>query len=204
MLVHRLVARDTVEEGILALQERKRALADAALDDGALAAAMTRDDLLALLARRLSEARGKPLPYAPAMAHAPLPRGRARARAASSPGRERRLAIVLGLASAYLVAEVVGGLWTGSLALLADAGHMAADVAALALSLFASWLARRPAHSRPHLRLPARRDPRGARERLGARRGRRRHRHRGGEAARRAAPRSRAGRCSRSRPAASP
>lgn len=62
------------------------------------------------------------------------------------PGRERRLAIVLALAASYLVAEVLGGLWTSSLALLADAGHMAADVAALALSLFASWLARRPAH----------------------------------------------------------
>jgi SNF2 family DNA or RNA helicase len=49
VLVHRLIARDTVEEGILALQERKRAIAAAALDDGALAAAMTRDDLLALL-----------------------------------------------------------------------------------------------------------------------------------------------------------
>jgi cobalt-zinc-cadmium efflux system protein len=45
----------------------------------------------------------------------------------------------------YLVAEVIGGLWTGSLALLADAGHMASDVAALGLSLFAMWLAERPA-----------------------------------------------------------
>ena len=49
VLVHRLIARNTVEEGILALQERKRAIAAAALDDGALAAAMTREDLLALL-----------------------------------------------------------------------------------------------------------------------------------------------------------
>src|SRR5215468_9642712 len=64
---------------------------------------------------------------------------------AGTPERERRLALVLVLAAAYLVAEVVGGLWTGSLALLADAGHMGADVAALALSLFALWLARRPA-----------------------------------------------------------
>jgi superfamily II DNA or RNA helicase len=50
VLVHRLVARDTVEEGILALQARKRALAEAALDEGALAAAMTREDLLGILA----------------------------------------------------------------------------------------------------------------------------------------------------------
>jgi cobalt-zinc-cadmium efflux system protein len=81
------------------------------------------------------------------MAHAHSP-GVAHSHGSEIPGRERRLALVLALASAYLVAEVVGGLWTGSLALLADAGHMAADVAALALSLFASWLARRPAHSR--------------------------------------------------------
>src|SRR5512134_1267439 len=65
---------------------------------------------------------------------------------ARAPGRERRLALVLALAAAYMLAEIAGGLWTGSLALLADAGHMAADVAALALSLFAFWLARRPAH----------------------------------------------------------
>jgi superfamily II DNA or RNA helicase len=47
--VYRLVAKDTVEERILALQARKRALADAALDEGTLGAALTRDDLLALL-----------------------------------------------------------------------------------------------------------------------------------------------------------
>ena len=56
----------------------------------------------------------------------------------------RRLAVTLGLVSLYLIAEVLGGLWTGSLALLADAGHMFSDVAALALSLFAIWLAQRP------------------------------------------------------------
>ena len=49
VLVHRLVARDTVEERILALQQRKRALADVALAN-ATDAAITRDDLLALLA----------------------------------------------------------------------------------------------------------------------------------------------------------
>ncbi|MFT7624948.1 MAG: SNF2 family DNA or RNA helicase, partial [Myxococcota bacterium] len=49
VFVHRLVAADTVEEGILALQERKRALADAALAGADRAASLTRDDLLALL-----------------------------------------------------------------------------------------------------------------------------------------------------------
>jgi len=45
----------------------------------------------------------------------------------------------------YMAAEVVGGLITGSLALLADAGHMLSDAAAIALSLFAAWIARKPA-----------------------------------------------------------
>ena len=59
-------------------------------------------------------------------------------------GSPRRLAITLGLIAAYMVAEVVGGLLTGSLALLADAGHMLSDAAALGLSLFAARVARRP------------------------------------------------------------
>jgi superfamily II DNA or RNA helicase len=50
VLVYRLVARDTVEERILDLQARKRSLADAALGDADRAVALTRDDLLALLA----------------------------------------------------------------------------------------------------------------------------------------------------------
>ena len=56
----------------------------------------------------------------------------------------RRLAAVLVLTLVYMVAEVVGGLWTGSLALLADAGHMLTDVASLGLALGALWVARRP------------------------------------------------------------
>lgn len=58
-----------------------------------------------------------------------------------------RLAITLGLVSVYMVAEVIGGLLTNSLALLADAGHMLSDAVALALSLFAIWIARKPATS---------------------------------------------------------
>ena len=46
------------------------------------------------------------------------------------------------------VVEVVGGLWTGSLALLSDAGHMFTDISALALSLLALWWAGRPATGR--------------------------------------------------------
>jgi SNF2 family DNA or RNA helicase len=50
VFVYRLVAKDTVEERILALQEKKRAVAEAALGEAAGAAAITREDLLALLA----------------------------------------------------------------------------------------------------------------------------------------------------------
>lgn len=57
----------------------------------------------------------------------------------------RRLTIVLVLTAIYMIAEVFGGWWTGSLALLADAGHMLADVAALGLALIAIWFSARPA-----------------------------------------------------------
>jgi cobalt-zinc-cadmium efflux system protein len=57
---------------------------------------------------------------------------------------KRALAIVLGLTTLFLGAEVVGGFLTGSLALLADAGHMLSDVLSLGLALFAVWLAERP------------------------------------------------------------
>jgi SNF2 family DNA or RNA helicase len=50
VLVTRLIAQDTVEERILALQQHKRLLADAVLDGADQGAALTRDDLLALLA----------------------------------------------------------------------------------------------------------------------------------------------------------
>jgi SNF2 family DNA or RNA helicase len=50
VMVYKLVAKDTVEERILELQEHKRAIAGAALDGGEAAAGLTRDDLLALLA----------------------------------------------------------------------------------------------------------------------------------------------------------
>ncbi len=49
VMVYRLVAKDTVEERILALQQKKRAIADAALGEAGAAAALTREDLLALL-----------------------------------------------------------------------------------------------------------------------------------------------------------
>ncbi len=57
----------------------------------------------------------------------------------------RRLLLVLGLVLAVGIVEVAGGLLTGSLALLADAGHMATDAAGLGLALLAVWIGRRPA-----------------------------------------------------------
>lgn len=66
----------------------------------------------------------------------------------SRANNQRRLRAALVLTGSYLVAEVVGGWLTNSLALLADAGHMLSDFAALGLSLFAVWIAERPANAR--------------------------------------------------------
>ena len=57
---------------------------------------------------------------------------------------ERPLWWAFGLTTVFLVAEVVGGLMTNSLALLSDAAHMGTDVIALAISLVAVRLSRRP------------------------------------------------------------
>ncbi len=59
-----------------------------------------------------------------------------------------RLLVVLLLSASYMFAEVAGSLWTGSLALLADAGHTLSDVASLLLGLLALRIAQRPATSR--------------------------------------------------------
>lgn len=56
-----------------------------------------------------------------------------------------KLKIVLVLTAGYLAAEVIGAVLTGSLALLADAGHMLTDAGGLALALFALSFARKPA-----------------------------------------------------------
>ena len=55
----------------------------------------------------------------------------------------RKLALVLGLTATFLLVEVAGGLLSNSLALLADAGHMATDVAALSLAWFGARIAQR-------------------------------------------------------------
>lgn len=57
----------------------------------------------------------------------------------------RSLWFVFGLTLTYFVVEVVGGLLTNSLALLADAAHMLTDVGGLGLALFAAWMSAKPA-----------------------------------------------------------
>jgi cobalt-zinc-cadmium efflux system protein len=56
----------------------------------------------------------------------------------------RSLRIALGLTAVLLVVEVIGGFLSNSIALLADAGHMLTDVAALALALFVAWFSKQP------------------------------------------------------------
>src|SRR5215212_6176601 len=60
-------------------------------------------------------------------------------------GNRRALVVVLALTASFTVVEIIGGLLTGSLALLADAGHMLSDNLSLGVALFAAWLAGRPA-----------------------------------------------------------
>lgn len=67
------------------------------------------------------------------------------AEAGTAAGRHKtRLYTALGLTTTFMVVEVVGGLWTGSLALLADAAHMLTDAGGLALALIAIKFGERP------------------------------------------------------------
>ncbi|MEJ3405030.1 cation diffusion facilitator family transporter [Rathayibacter sp. YIM 133350] len=59
-----------------------------------------------------------------------------------------RLLVVIGIVAVVLVAEVLGGLLSGSLALLADAGHMLSDLTGLIVALVAAVVAARPATDR--------------------------------------------------------
>jgi len=62
-----------------------------------------------------------------------------------SSAKMRTISVALCVTFAYMIAEAVGGWLTNSLALLADAGHMLTDVAAMALTLGAVWFGSRPA-----------------------------------------------------------
>lgn len=68
--------------------------------------------------------------------------------AAAVGGRARKLLFAFVLTVLMMVAEVVGGMWSGSLALLADAGHMMVDALALLLAVVGAWMATRPADAR--------------------------------------------------------
>jgi len=63
-------------------------------------------------------------------------------------GRLRPLAVAVVLTFGYALVELIGGLWSGSLALVADAGHMVTDSAALLFAFAANLVARRPASDR--------------------------------------------------------
>jgi cobalt-zinc-cadmium efflux system protein len=76
------------------------------------------------------------------------PHGHHHHRLVSRGSEGARLKLVLIITSLFMIAEVVGGLLSGSLALLADSGHMFTDVAALALSLFAMRMAQRPPNTK--------------------------------------------------------
>ncbi|MFI4959257.1 MAG: cation diffusion facilitator family transporter [Lysobacterales bacterium] len=68
--------------------------------------------------------------------------------AGSGDGRSRKLLFAFVLTVLMMVAEVIGGAWSGSLALLADAGHMMVDSLALLLAVVGAWMATRPADAR--------------------------------------------------------
>jgi cobalt-zinc-cadmium efflux system protein len=65
--------------------------------------------------------------------------------AAVREGHQKKLVMALALTGSFMIAEVIGAWITGSLALLSDASHMFTDTAALAISLIALQIAKRPA-----------------------------------------------------------
>ena len=62
--------------------------------------------------------------------------------------RGRKLLVAFAITSVMMLVEAGGGFWSGSLALIADAGHMLVDALALLLAWLGAWLARRPADAR--------------------------------------------------------
>jgi cobalt-zinc-cadmium efflux system protein len=79
----------------------------------------------------------------------PAGHGHSHSRGVTATGQHRRaLTAVLALTTMIAIAEVTGALLTGSLVLLADAAHMAADAAGVGLSLLAAYFAARPATTR--------------------------------------------------------
>lgn len=75
------------------------------------------------------------------LGHSHLPGG-------SGPAQRQALLIALGLTASFAVVEALGGWWSGSLALLSDAGHMLSDALALGMAAMAARLAARPPSAR--------------------------------------------------------
>lgn len=63
-------------------------------------------------------------------------------------GKEKKLIFAFLLTTLMMLVEMVGGFWSGSLALVADGGHMLIDALALLLAVAGAWFARRPADAR--------------------------------------------------------
>lgn len=61
---------------------------------------------------------------------------------------QRRIALAFFIIFAFMIVEIIGGVWSGSLALLADAGHMVSDSAALGFSWLALHIGKRPANAK--------------------------------------------------------
>ncbi len=84
----------------------------------------------------------------PRLVQDPDPHGAVHQHRPSAEASERRLIWAMGLTGSFLLAEVVGGILSGSLALIADAGHMLTDLGALGLAHAGMRLGRRPADQR--------------------------------------------------------
>ncbi len=84
----------------------------------------------------------------PRLGEGPTPHGAAHHYHPSPETSERRLLWAMGLTGGFLLVEVVGGILSGSLALIADAGHMVIDLGALGLAHAGIRLGRRPADPR--------------------------------------------------------
>ena len=76
-------------------------------------------------------------------------------RTGERPANVRTLAQALALTGTFLVVEVIGGLVTGSLALVSDAAHMLTDTIGFAIALAGVKLAQRPRGQPAHLLIPA-------------------------------------------------
>jgi len=70
--------------------------------------------------------------------------GHGAGQAAQNASSRRRLGLVVGLTASFTIVEIVVGFWSGSLALLADAGHMLGDTGALLLAFFVAFIVERP------------------------------------------------------------